>query len=58
MYIVHIPEQPEIEPRLRATLESAEYLRDQMNTQNCTDTAVVDLIHTTIRFTSKGKQDE
>jgi hypothetical protein len=53
MYIIHVPEQPEIEPKLRATLESAEYLRDQMNTQNCTDTAVVDLIHTTVRFTDE-----
>jgi len=58
MYIIHVPEQPEIEPKLRSTLESAEYLRDQMNTQNCTDSAVIDLIHTTIRFTRKGNEDE
>jgi hypothetical protein len=58
MYIVHIPEQPEIEPKLRSTLYAAENLRDEMNREAGSQSAVIDLIHTTIRFTDKRKQDE
>jgi hypothetical protein len=58
MYIVHIPERPEVDPVLRSTLESAELVRDEMNTQAGSQCAVIDLIHTTVRFTNKGKQDE
>ena len=58
MYIVHIPEQPEIEPKLRSTLDAAENLRDEMNREVGSQSAVIDLIHTTIRFTRKGNEDE
>jgi len=58
MYIVHIPEQPEIEPKLRSTLGSAENARDEMNREAGSQSAVIDLIHTTIRFTDKGNKDE
>ena len=58
MYIVHIPEQPEIEPKLRSTLDAAENARDLMNQAAGLQCAVIDLIHTTIRFTRKGNEDE
>ena len=58
MYIVHIPEQPEIEPKLRSTLDAAENLRDEMNREVGSQSAVIDLIHTTIRFSNKGNEDE
>ena len=58
MYIVHIPEQPEIEPVLRSTLESAELVRDEMNREAGSQCAVIDLIHTTVRFTREGNEDE
>jgi len=58
MYIVHIPEQPEIEPVLRSTLESAELVRDEMNREAGLQCAVIDLIHTTVRFTREGNEDE
>jgi len=58
MYIIHVPEQPEIEPKLRSTLDAAENLRDEMNREAGSQSAVIDLIHTTIRFTRKGNEDE
>jgi len=58
MYIIHVPEQPEIEPKLRSTLDAAENLRDEMNREAGSQSAVIDLIHTTIRFSNKGNEDE
>lgn len=57
MYIIHVPEQPEIEPRLRATLESAKKIRDEMNTQAGNECAEIDLIHTVIKFTGRDKDE-
>jgi len=58
MYIVHIPERPEVDPVLRSTLESAEPVRDRMNREAGSQCAVIDLIPTTVRFTRKGNEDE
>ena len=58
MYMVHIPERPEVDPVLRSTLESAELVRDELNTEAGSQSTVIDLISTTVRFTPKGNEDE
>ena len=56
MYIIHIPTQPDLEPRLRSTLESAEQERTALDRLVGKQLAVIEQIQT-IRYTERERNE-
>ena len=57
MYIIHIPDNADIEPKLRSTYTAARKEKLSLDCLVCKQTAVIDQIQT-VRFTHKDTEDE
>ncbi len=57
MYIIHIPDNQQIEPKLRSTYTSACKEKQSLDALVGKQTAVIDQIQT-VRFTNQDTKDE